>query len=153
MLSDIWHCVLDTNFINFSIQNKLDVMQAAMDCLYAKCIPCITDCVMAELEKLGRKYRVALRWRKRIPSSLESDTSCGLLHFYMVCSWVLCLGCRWSWLASHYDIQNSKRPTVWAVAVSSQGHICWWLSVPASIRGKSHHQCGYVWVAMVAVVC
>lgn len=28
-----------------------------MDCLLAKCIPCITDCVMAELEKLGSKYR------------------------------------------------------------------------------------------------
>lgn len=24
-------------------------------------IPCITDCVMAEIEKLGLKYRVALR--------------------------------------------------------------------------------------------
>jgi U3 small nucleolar RNA-associated protein 24 len=24
-------------------------------------IPCVTDCVMAELEKLGHKYRVALR--------------------------------------------------------------------------------------------
>lgn len=23
--------------------------------------PCITDCVMAELERLGQKYRVALR--------------------------------------------------------------------------------------------
>jgi len=50
-----YHILLDTNFINFrrvvcaranacnrahvcgSIQNKLDVMQAAMDCLYAKC--------------------------------------------------------------------------------------------------------------------
>ena len=32
-----------------------------MDCLYAKCVPCITDCVMAELEKLGVKYRIALR--------------------------------------------------------------------------------------------
>lgn len=53
-----------------------------MDCLLAKCtlicfirlfhppdlfmaaIPCITDCVMAELEKLGHKYRVALRYVK-----------------------------------------------------------------------------------------
>ncbi|KAK9910271.1 hypothetical protein M0R45_034239 [Rubus argutus] len=26
-----------------------------------ECIPCVTDCVMAELEKLGQKYRVALR--------------------------------------------------------------------------------------------
>ena len=32
-----------------------------MDCLLAKCIPCITDCVMGELEKLGSKYKVALR--------------------------------------------------------------------------------------------
>lgn len=35
-----------------------------MDCLLAKCIPCITDCVMAELEKLGAKYRLALRLAK-----------------------------------------------------------------------------------------
>mmetsp|Transcript_5035 Transcript_5035/g.7702 ORF Transcript_5035/g.7702 Transcript_5035/m.7702 type:complete len:109 (+) Transcript_5035:469-795(+) len=35
-----------------------------MDCLLAKCIPCITDCVMGELEKLGHKYRVALRLAK-----------------------------------------------------------------------------------------
>ena len=27
-------------------------------------IPCITDCVMAEIEKLGQKYRVALRIAK-----------------------------------------------------------------------------------------
>lgn len=51
-----------------------------MDCLYAKCeyykrpfslillhspflagIPCVTDCVIAELEKLGQRYRLALR--------------------------------------------------------------------------------------------
>lgn len=32
-----------------------------MDCLFAKCIPCVTDCVMAELEKLGQRFRIALR--------------------------------------------------------------------------------------------
>lgn len=32
-----------------------------MDTLYAKCTPIITSCVMAELEKLGPKYRIALR--------------------------------------------------------------------------------------------
>ena len=32
-----------------------------MDCLYAACTPIITDCVMAELEKLGPKYRLALQ--------------------------------------------------------------------------------------------
>ncbi|CAN8258605.1 unnamed protein product [Cochlearia groenlandica] len=56
--------LVDTNFINFSIQNKIDLVKGMMDCLYAKCIPCITDCVMAELEKLGQKYRVALRIAK-----------------------------------------------------------------------------------------
>ncbi|CAG8789125.1 25688_t:CDS:2 [Racocetra persica] len=53
-----YQILVDTNFINFSIQNKLELVQAMMDCLYAKCIPCITDCVMAELEKLGPKYRI-----------------------------------------------------------------------------------------------
>merc|ERR1719183_2102938 len=53
--------LLDTNFLNFSIQLKLDVFKSLMDCLLAKCVPCITDCVTAELEKLGPKYRLALR--------------------------------------------------------------------------------------------
>lgn len=35
-----------------------------MDCLYAKCTPVVTDCVLAELEKLGPKYRLALRVAK-----------------------------------------------------------------------------------------
>ncbi|KJE94091.1 nucleolar protein [Capsaspora owczarzaki ATCC 30864] len=59
-----YRILLDTNFINFSIQNKLEVIPAAMDCLFAKCIPCVTDCVMAELEKLGLKYRLALKVAK-----------------------------------------------------------------------------------------
>ncbi|ELU01159.1 hypothetical protein CAPTEDRAFT_167939 [Capitella teleta] len=59
-----YHVLVDTNFINFSIRNKLDMVQSMMDCLYAKCIPYITDCVMAEIEKLGRRYRVALRIAK-----------------------------------------------------------------------------------------
>ncbi|ESO11018.1 hypothetical protein HELRODRAFT_72148, partial [Helobdella robusta] len=56
-----YHILIDTNFVNFAISNKLDIIQSMMDCLYAKCIPYVTDCVMGELEKLGRKYRVALR--------------------------------------------------------------------------------------------
>lgn len=95
-----YRVLVDTNFINFSLQNKLELMSGMMDCLYAKCastpfhisyslylefvtrhlrkgIPCITDCVMAELEKLGPKYRVALRFVSRlllplpIPSSVH----------------------------------------------------------------------------------
>ena len=42
----------------------LNQVRGMMDCLYAECKPCITDCVMAELEKLGQKYRVALKVAK-----------------------------------------------------------------------------------------
>lgn len=56
-----YHILVDTNFIHFSIKNKLDVIKNMMDCLYAKCVPYITDCVMAELEKMGQKYKMALK--------------------------------------------------------------------------------------------
>lgn len=56
-----YRVLVDTNFINFSLQNKIELVQGMMDCLYAKSIPCITTCVLSELEKLGPKYRIALR--------------------------------------------------------------------------------------------
>jgi U3 small nucleolar RNA-associated protein 24 len=43
---------------------QIDLVAGMMDCLYAECVPCITDCVLAELEKLGQKYRVALKVAK-----------------------------------------------------------------------------------------
>lgn len=69
-----YHVLVDTNFINFSIRKKLDMVRSMMDCLLAKATPCITDCVMAELEKLGGKYKIALRLAKdprfeRVPCS------------------------------------------------------------------------------------
>ena len=74
-----YHVLIDTNFINFSIQNKLDITRSLMDALYAKVIVCITDAVMAELEKLGPKYRVALRIAKdprftRLPAMKDGAT-------------------------------------------------------------------------------
>jgi len=59
-----YHLLLDTNFINFSIQNKLDIFKNSMDCLLGKIIPCISECVIGELEKFGKKYRLALRIAK-----------------------------------------------------------------------------------------
>ncbi|KAL9609122.1 MAG: hypothetical protein Q9167_006083 [Letrouitia subvulpina] len=53
--------LVDTNFLSHTVQHKLDLLPTMMDCLYAKCIPIITSCVMAELEKLGTRYRIALR--------------------------------------------------------------------------------------------
>ncbi|KAI8464257.1 MAG: Fcf1-domain-containing protein [Monoraphidium minutum] len=69
-----YRVLVDTNFINFSIKNKIDLVRGMMDCLYAEATPCVTDCVLAELEKLGQKYRVALRVAKdprveRLPCS------------------------------------------------------------------------------------
>src|ERR1700733_15557006 len=59
-----YHILLDTNFINFSIKNKLDIIEASMEALYAQVIPYVTDCVIGELEKLGGKYRIALKVAK-----------------------------------------------------------------------------------------
>ena len=68
-----FHVLIDTNFINFSIKNKIDMVKGMTDCLLAKCIPVVLDSVMAELETLGSKYRLALRLAKdprflRMPS-------------------------------------------------------------------------------------
>ncbi|KAH8059116.1 hypothetical protein JL722_5670 [Aureococcus anophagefferens] len=75
-----FHVLIDTNFINFSIKNKIDVVKGMTDCLLAKCIPVVLDSVMAELEKLGSKYRVALRLAKdprfmRMASYLKKGTT------------------------------------------------------------------------------
>jgi U3 small nucleolar RNA-associated protein 24 len=59
-----YHIIVDTNFINFSIQHKMDIFQSMLDCLLAKCIPCVTDCCVAELEKMGHRYRLALKLTK-----------------------------------------------------------------------------------------
>lgn len=53
--------LVDTNFLSHTVQRKLSLVESMMDCLYAKCNPIITSCVMAELEKLGTKYRLALK--------------------------------------------------------------------------------------------
>lgn len=56
-----YNVLVDTNFLSHTVQKKLEMLSTMMDCLYAKCVPIISDCVMAELEKLGPKYRIALR--------------------------------------------------------------------------------------------
>lgn len=33
-----YRVLIDTNFINFSFQNKLELVSGMMDCLYAKCL-------------------------------------------------------------------------------------------------------------------
>ncbi|KAF2265608.1 rRNA-processing protein-like protein FCF1 [Lojkania enalia] len=53
--------LIDTNFLSHTVRAKLDLQSSLMDLLYAKAMPIISSCVMAELEKLGPKYRIALR--------------------------------------------------------------------------------------------
>lgn len=59
-----YHVLVDTNFINFSIQYKMDMFDSMMNALLAKVIPCVTDCVVAELEKMGHRFRLALKLTK-----------------------------------------------------------------------------------------
>ena len=42
-----YRILIDTNFLNFSIQNKLDILKNSMDCLLGKVTPVVTDCVIA----------------------------------------------------------------------------------------------------------
>lgn len=53
--------LVDTNFLSHTVRAKLELQESLMNLLLAKCQPIITSCVMAELEKLGPKYRIALR--------------------------------------------------------------------------------------------
>lgn len=55
-----YNVLVDTNFLSRTVGAKLPLMESAMDCLFASVNIIITSCVMAELEKLGPKYRVAL---------------------------------------------------------------------------------------------
>ncbi|PLB35912.1 Fcf1-domain-containing protein [Aspergillus candidus] len=59
-----YHVLVDTNFVSHAIRTKQDLLTSMMDLLYAKCIPTFTDCTIAELEKLGDKFRLALRMAK-----------------------------------------------------------------------------------------
>ncbi|CAI6341739.1 unnamed protein product [Periconia digitata] len=56
-----YRVLIDTNFLSHTVRGKLELQESLMNLLYAKATPIITSCVMAELEKLGPKYRIALR--------------------------------------------------------------------------------------------
>ncbi|KAH8756726.1 FCF1 small subunit [Diaporthe sp. PMI_573] len=75
-----YQVLVDTNFFSHTVSRKLELGESMMDALYAKAEPCITNCVMAELEKLGPKYRMALkiardeRWKRLSCDSVHSGT-------------------------------------------------------------------------------
>ncbi|CAH7666409.1 Fcf1-domain-containing protein [Phakopsora pachyrhizi] len=59
-LAPPYRVLVDTNFLHLSTTNRIDLIRGMLDCLYAKAIPCVSDCVFVELEKLGSRYRLAL---------------------------------------------------------------------------------------------
>lgn len=55
-----YQVILDTNFINDCIRKKLDLEMAIIECLEGDVNLLVPECVLGELEKLGRVYRLAL---------------------------------------------------------------------------------------------
>ncbi|KAK3995100.1 Fcf1-domain-containing protein [Cladorrhinum sp. PSN332] len=55
-----YQILVDTNFLSRTVGAKLPLMESAMSALAASVNICISSCVLAEMEKLGPKYRVAL---------------------------------------------------------------------------------------------
>ena len=58
------YVLIDTNFIYFSLKNKINLVSSLTDCLNAMSIPCISECVLMEIEKLGPKFKLALKYIK-----------------------------------------------------------------------------------------
>ena len=110
-----YHVLIDTNFINFSIKNKLDIIQSMMDCMYAKCVPYITDCVMAELEKLGQSFRIALRIAKdvrfeRLPCMVNYLYIIIKLFSVHLCYFFILASKPWIWTVKYENIRpNIKK--------------------------------------------
>lgn len=59
-----YHILVDTNMLWQTVADKVDLIDGMQKCLLAKCVPIVTDCVVAELEKLGRKFHLALKLTK-----------------------------------------------------------------------------------------
>lgn len=59
-----YHVLVDTSFLNFTVRLRIDLINGMIDCLVAKATPYVTDCVIQELERHGRRFSVALRLTK-----------------------------------------------------------------------------------------
>lgn len=59
-----YHVICDTNFFYYARRAKKDIFREMTRILLAKCYIYVTDCIVAEAEKLGRKYKSMLRSMK-----------------------------------------------------------------------------------------
>ena len=58
------YVLIDTNFIYFTIKNKINLVDSLLRCLNTMVVPCVSECVLLELEKLGPKFKLALKFLK-----------------------------------------------------------------------------------------
>lgn len=77
--------MLCTSNVLTQLQGRmLTLLFRQMDCLYATCRPIMTDCVMAELEKLGPKYRIALKIARDERWERSKCTHKGCAHTFIL---------------------------------------------------------------------
>ncbi|KAI5128174.1 U3 small nucleolar RNA-associated protein 24 [Nematocida parisii] len=60
-LNPPYNVILDTNFVNMSLRRKIDIAPALISCLFSRANMFVTDCVVAEMEKLGKVHLLALK--------------------------------------------------------------------------------------------
>ncbi|KAI5192249.1 U3 small nucleolar RNA-associated protein 24 [Nematocida minor] len=60
-LNPPYNVILDTNFVNMSLRRKLDIEKELITCLYSRVNMFVTDCVIGEMEKLGKVHTLALK--------------------------------------------------------------------------------------------
>jgi U3 small nucleolar RNA-associated protein 24 len=58
------YVLVDTNFIYFTIKNKINLNTSLLNCLNSTAVPCVSECILMELEKLGPKFKLALGYLK-----------------------------------------------------------------------------------------
>mmetsp|Transcript_24359 Transcript_24359/g.38579 ORF Transcript_24359/g.38579 Transcript_24359/m.38579 type:complete len:204 (-) Transcript_24359:95-706(-) len=56
-----YHVICDTNFFYYARKAKKDIFTEMTRILLAKCYLYVTDCIIGEAEKMGRKYKSMLR--------------------------------------------------------------------------------------------
>ena len=69
-----YYILVDTNFINFSIKNKLEIVKSMMDCLYAKCKSTVPSFLEWEQQKRNNVFLSMKKKKKQhySPSTLEA---------------------------------------------------------------------------------
>nr|CAD2172638.1 unnamed protein product [Meloidogyne enterolobii] len=61
VLGPPFHVMVDASFVSYFVKNRLDIMKGFKDCLFDKVIPYIPKCVIAELERKERRFKVVLK--------------------------------------------------------------------------------------------